>query len=213
MAILQNPLIGRAKKKLGNTVFSTQFGQNTLRTKPLTIKNPKTAAQVAHRTRMKKLAKLLRQVVNYINTAYAGSVQGMSAFSYSMSINMQNCFIDDTSSIEPSMLVLCDHEGSFVDNVVLTSTVTDTIEATFDSMAQTADEEGDKVNAYGFHADGNQIWKFKQDATRSLGTMTLTRPKMTALNIAVYFECLDRSSLVRGNPKHVIKYVGTVTVH
>ena len=176
MAILQNPLIGRAKKKIGNTVFSTVFGQNILKTKPLSIKNPKTDAQMAARKRVIKLAKLLRQVVNYINTAYAGSVQRMAAFSHVMSINLKNCFIDNTASIEPSMLVLCDNEGSFVDNVVLTSTVIDTIEATFDSRAQTADEEGDKVNAYGFHADGNKIWKFDQDATRSLGTMTLTRP-------------------------------------
>jgi hypothetical protein len=213
MAILQNPLIGRAKKKLGNTVFSKQFGKNTLRTKPLDVKNPRTPAQMAVRKRMKKLVQLIRQVINYVNAAYAGSVQGMSPYNRIISLNMKNCFIDDTSNIEPTMFKLCDNEGSFVDNVVLTSTVTDTIEATFNSRAQTPDEEGDKVKAYGFHADGNQIWKFDQEETRSLGTLTLTRPNLTALNIAVYFECLDRLSLVNGNPKHVIKYVGTVTVH
>ncbi len=139
MAILQNPLIGRAKQKLGNTVFSAQFGKNTLRTKPLTIKNPKTAGQVAERTRMKKLVQLIRQVLNYINAAYAGSVHGMSAYNRVISLNLPNCFTDNTSSIDPSLFVLCDNVGSFVDNVVLASTVANTITVTFNSKAQTVE--------------------------------------------------------------------------
>jgi hypothetical protein len=210
MAILQNPLIGRAKQKLGNTVFSTQFGKNTLRTKPLTIKNPKTAAQLAVRTKMKKLVVIIRQVQNYINTAYAGSVHGMSAINRVVSLNMKNCWVDNTSTIDPSLFVLCDHDGSFVDNVVLTSTVANTITGVFNSKAQTVEEGNDFIKAYGFHVDGNKIWQFDQVGTRSTGTITLTAADLTALNVAVYFECLDRLSLIHGNPKHVIKYVGTV---
>ena len=37
---------------------------------------------------------LLRQVLYYINVAYAGSVQSMSPHNRVMSINMKNCFID-----------------------------------------------------------------------------------------------------------------------
>jgi hypothetical protein len=35
---------------------------------------------------------------------------------------------------------------------------------------------------------------------------------MSGLDIAVYFECLDRVNLIEGKPKHVIKNVGTVKV-
>jgi hypothetical protein len=211
MAILQNPLIGRAKQKLGNTVFSAQFGKNTLRSKPLTVKNPKTPAQVLVRDRMKKLVKLFRQVLNYVNTAYAGSVTGMSPYNRVVSLNM-NSFVDNTTDLDPSLLKLCDNDGSFVDNVVLTSTVANTITGTFNSKAQNVDEGTDPVKAYGFYADGNQIFQFDQVAVRNTGTITLTRPGLTAINIAVYFECLDRLSLLNNKPKHVIKYVGTITV-
>ena len=212
MAILQNPLIGRARRKLGNTVFQTLYGQNILKSKPLTVKNPKTPAQVLVRDRWSKLTKLIKQVTNYINTAYAGSVQGMTVFAYVSGINAKNCFIDNSSDIDPTLLKLCDHDGSFVDNVVLTSTVANTITGTFNSKAQNVDEGTDPVKAYGFYADGNQIWQFDQTAVRSTGTITLTRPGMSAINIAVYFECLDRLSLLNNKPKHVIKYVGTITV-
>jgi hypothetical protein len=212
MAILQNPLIGRARRKLGNTVFQTLYGQNILKSKPLTVKNPKTPAQVLVRDRWSKLTKLIKQVTNYINTAYAGSVQGMTVFAYVSGINAKNCFIDNSSDIDPTLLKLCDHDGSFVDNVVLTSTVANTITGTFNSRAQNVDEGTDPVKAYGFYADGNQIWQFDQTAVRNTGTITLTRPGMSAINIAVYFECLDRLSLINNKPKHVIKYVGTITV-
>jgi hypothetical protein len=213
MAIVENPKIGRARNKLGNTVFYTnKWGVNILREKPIHVHNPRTPVQQANRMRLKKLIFLVHQALNYINVAYAGSVQGMSACNRFVSINMKKCFIGDTNSIDPSLFVLCDNDGSFVDNVVLTSTVSNTINGTFDSNAQNPDEDTDPVKAYGFYADGYKFWQFDQVSIRSNGIITLTHPDMSGLNIAVYFECLDRVNLLMDKPKHVIKYVGTVTV-
>jgi hypothetical protein len=212
MAIVENPRIGKARGRVGNVEFTTQYGENVLRSKPLKIKNPRTPAQQFVRGRFKKLIFLVRQVLVYINDAYAGSVKGMSAHSRIMSINMNNCFIDGTASIDPGSFVLCDNDGSFVDNVVMTSPAANTITGTFDSNAQNDDEGNDPVKAYGFYADGNKIWQFDQSATRNTGTITLTLPDMSGLNIAIYFECLDRVNLLMGKPRHVIKYLGTVKV-
>jgi hypothetical protein len=212
MTILQNPIIGPAKKKLGNCVFQIQWGRNILKSKAIKPKNPKTPAQMAHRMRFKKLAQLLRQVNTCLNTAYAGLVLNMSASAYVFHINWKSCFIDKTLLIDPALFRICDNDGSFVDNVVLTSPASNTITGTFDSNAQNDEEGADPVKAYGFYADGNKIWQFEQDAIRSTGTITLTKIDMSGRNIAVYFECLDRVSLIEGMPKHVIKYVGSVTV-
>jgi hypothetical protein len=108
--------------------------------------------------------------------------------------------------------VLCDNDGSFVDNVVLTSSVANTITGTFNSNVENDSEGNDPVNAYGFYADGNIIWQFDQSAIRRTGTITLTRPEISGLPIAIYFECLDREDLINNKPKHIIKYIGTVTV-
>jgi hypothetical protein len=212
MAIVENPEIGKARGCVGNVMFTSHYEKNVLRTKPWSYKDAKTPAQLINRERHKKLMLLLRQVLYYINVAYAGSVQGMSTHNRVMSINLKSCFIANTPDIDPGIFVLCDNDGSFVDNVVLTSTVANTITAAFNSNAQNADEAADLVRAYGFHVEENKIWLFDQFATRSTGSITLTRPEMSGLNIAVYFECLDRINLLMDKPKHVIKYVGTVTV-
>jgi hypothetical protein len=212
MAIIEKSLKGISRKKLGNVVFYTQWGRNILRTKSLTVFDPCTPAQQACRSRFKKLAQLLRQALNCINTAYAGSGQNMHAFNHLMSINMKKCWIGDTTAIDPTIFILCDNNGSFFNNVALTSTVPNTITATFNSNAQNPDEENDPVKAYGFYPDGNQIWQFDQTAIRTTGTITLSRPNISSLKIAIYLECLDRINLINDNPKHIIKYIGTVNV-
>jgi len=212
MTIVANPLIGVARKKMGNVVFTTQWGQNIMKTKPISIKDPKTPRQLAYRERFTKLNGIIRQILHPINRAYAGSIKNMSPYNRVMSINMKNCFIDGTSSIDPSLFVFCENDGSFVDKIVLSSTTTNTITCTFNSKAQNADEDADPVKAYGFNPDRDKIWKFQQVATRSTGTLTLGNNEISGLNIAVYLECLDRITLIDGNPKHVIKYVGTVAV-
>jgi hypothetical protein len=212
MAIVENPKIGRTKGSVGNVVFFTRNGQNIIRTKPLEVKNPKTPAQEFTKGRFKKLILVLKQVLVYINAAYAGSVEGMSTHNRVMSINKKNCFFEGTTSIDPSLFVFCENDGSFVDNVVLSSTSADTITGTFNSNAQNAEEEEDPVRAYGFHAEGDKIWQFEQSAIRKTGTILLTKPEISGLEIAVYFECLDRVNLLMGKPKHVIKYVGIVRV-
>jgi hypothetical protein len=51
MAIVQNPLIGSAKKSAGAITFTRVKGQNIIKTKPLTVKNPRTTGQTDNRLR------------------------------------------------------------------------------------------------------------------------------------------------------------------
>jgi hypothetical protein len=197
------------RKKLGNLEFYTdKFGNNIMRSKPLDMP----PAMKLNCLRMIKLRKLISQVLNNINTAYADSRTDMSPYNHIMSINNPHCFISDTNEIDPAKFVLCENDGSFVANIVLTSTVADTITVTFDSNAQNDDEDSDPVKAFGLDISGNKIWKFEQESVRSTGTITLTQPEMSGLDIAVYLECLDRVNLLMDKPKHVIKYVGTLKV-
>jgi hypothetical protein len=66
MAVTQNPIIGRAKQSLSNTVFSTWKQRNVIRAKPLEVANPRTLGQVTSRNKLKVLsgmAKGLRAAV------------------------------------------------------------------------------------------------------------------------------------------------------
>ncbi len=212
MAIIENFLTKKDRKDMGNVSFYVCRGKYILRSKPLKTKRKRTPAEKINSMRLKKLVLLVKQILKYINAASPGKRQGKCAFRRFMSINLKKCFVKNTYTIEPSLLVLCDNEGSFVANVILNSTVKNKITGTFDSNAQIDDEGEDSVKAYGFDADNNKIWLFDQAAIRKTGTITLTHSEMSAMNIAVYFECLDRVNLLNDNPMHIIKYVGNVKV-
>lgn len=49
MAIIQNPIVGRAKQKFANSIFSTWYGRNVLRSKPLEVRNPRSGKQLTAR--------------------------------------------------------------------------------------------------------------------------------------------------------------------
>ncbi len=86
MAISQNPITGRMRQKMSNVVFSTVFGQNVVRSKPLTVRNPRTSGQVNHRdyfTKVVQLCKILKTVEGVAKrSSRTGRNPKMSAYSY-----------------------------------------------------------------------------------------------------------------------------------
>ena len=86
MAISQNPITGRMRQKMSNVVFSTVFSQNVVRSKPLTVRNPKTTAQMNHReyfTKVVQLCKILKTVEGVAKrSSRTGRNPKMSAYSY-----------------------------------------------------------------------------------------------------------------------------------
>ena len=86
MAISQNPITGRMRQKMSNVVFSTVFSQNVVRSKPLTVRNPKTTAQINHReyfTKVVELCKILKKVEGVAKrSSRTGRNPKMSAYSY-----------------------------------------------------------------------------------------------------------------------------------
>lgn len=86
MAISQNPITGRMRQKMSNVVFSTVFSQNVVRSKPLTVRNPRTTGQVNHRDYFTKVVQLCKILKTCEGVAKRSSRTGrnpkMSAYSY-----------------------------------------------------------------------------------------------------------------------------------
>ena len=80
MAITQNPITGRTKKKFGTAVFSKQFGKNTMRTKPMDVKNPKTPKQLDQRQKFAIMVELARLLMGFIRVTFKQASIGMSEF-------------------------------------------------------------------------------------------------------------------------------------
>jgi len=74
------------RQKMSNVVFSTVFSQNVVRSKPLTVRNPRTTGQVNHRdyfTKVVQLCKILKTVEGVAKrSSRTGRNPKMSAYSY-----------------------------------------------------------------------------------------------------------------------------------
>jgi hypothetical protein len=92
MAIVQNPVTGRTKKKFGSAVFSKQFGKNTMRTKPVEVRNPKTLLQRQQRSKFSLMVALSRMFMGFIRVAFKQAATSMSAFNVFVKSNISNVF-------------------------------------------------------------------------------------------------------------------------
>ncbi|PKP53660.1 MAG: hypothetical protein CVT92_02760 [Bacteroidetes bacterium HGW-Bacteroidetes-1] len=117
MAIVQNPITGRTRKKFGTAVFSKHYEQNTMRSRPKQVSNPRTEGQVLQRSKFAKIVDLIRQVLPFVNEAYATKLKNMSPFNKIVSINSKTVFFEGTSDIDYSKVQFCDNTGSTVSEV------------------------------------------------------------------------------------------------
>ena len=88
MAIVQNPVTGRTKKKFGSAVFSKQFGKNTMRTKPIEVRNPKTLPQKQQRAKFSLIVELARLIMGFVRVGFKQAATGMSQFNVFVQSNI-----------------------------------------------------------------------------------------------------------------------------
>lgn len=84
MAIIKQGILGGFKKKIGSVVGSSWKGVATMRSLPLSVANPKTAAQVSNRDRFKTCAQfaslILASIIKPLMDRFAGQMSGYNYF-------------------------------------------------------------------------------------------------------------------------------------
>jgi hypothetical protein len=207
MAIVQNPITGRTKKKFGTAVFSKQFGKNTMRSKPMDVKNPNTIGQATQRTKFSTIVNLIRQVLSLINSVYAGTLKNMSPFNKIVSINVKNAFTGDPPGLDHTKVILCDFEGSTVNNVTMTAQPNQVMDIAWEPNTTNPDELSTPLTLILINCVTNKVMMFPDVDIRSAGSTTITAPadwvgSQTALHVLT----VDYSQILAGNPKGIIKY-------
>lgn len=207
MAIVQNPITGRTKKKFGTAVFSKQFGKNTMRSKPMDVKNPNTIGQATQRTKFSTIVNLIRQVLSLINSVYAGTLKNMSPFNKIVSINVKNAFTGDPPVLDHTKVILCDFEGSTVNNVTMTAQPNQVMDIAWEPNTTNPDELSTPLTLILINCITNKVMMFPDVDIRSAGSTTITAPadwvgSQTALHVLT----VDYSQILAGNPKGIIKY-------
>lgn len=92
MSVVQNPLIGRARQKLGGTVFTTWKGINVIKGKPLTVANPKTDGQLMRRSALTQIVEIGRKIAGAINFGFKEQAVRKSAFNAFVGYCLKNAF-------------------------------------------------------------------------------------------------------------------------
>lgn len=82
MATTQNPVTGRMSGTFANAVFSTQYSQNIMKAKPLSVRNPQSDLQKTQRALMKKAGELVKAINTFISIVYPASTYKMPAASH-----------------------------------------------------------------------------------------------------------------------------------
>lgn len=83
-----NMFLGQAKGKVGSVVFSRAFGQQISRTKPSSVKNPKTHAQNAQRAILASVAKAASIMTPIVDHSFAGVAYGAESVRHFRKINL-----------------------------------------------------------------------------------------------------------------------------
>ncbi len=68
--IVSNPLIGASRKSMGNATFSNWKGIYVLKTKPISVANPNSQAQIQQRSAFRQLVQAFREMPGAIRTGY-----------------------------------------------------------------------------------------------------------------------------------------------
>ena len=207
MAIVQNPITGRTKKTFGTAVFSKSFGNNTMRSKAMDVRNPQTPGQMRQRTKFSITVALVRQVLSLINEVYARCLTTMSPFNKITSIIVKNAFVGEPPELDHTKVVLCDFEGSTVKNVTLTGQPDQVMDITWEPNTTDANELASLLTFVLFNCSTNEAAIFRDAAVRGDGIASVTVPdEWVDAQTALHVLTRDFSQILAGAPKGIVKF-------
>ena len=176
MAVPQNTLIGKTKQSVGNATFTTWKGINVLKSKPVSVANPRTQGQVNQRTMMANFVKLYRENAAIFNAGFRQLAVKQSAYNAASSANLKNASINNQDSpvlADPSILEVA--KGSLYP-APITGVVTDrssnAIVINWSPGIQADQLNGDIAYATAYSNDGTVVGSSIGEGVRSDGELT-----------------------------------------
>ena len=207
MAIVQNFNIGHARKSLGNTTFSKQFGKNVLKTKAISVKDARTPRQLEQRAKFGMVGKLLSPMSRIIKAAYHGThaVKGMSPYNKMVRYNLKKAVIGE--SIDWNKFEVCTNIGdSVIGNFAVNANPELIVQCSWAKNSSLQPELDSPIDAIVINRENLQVLIFKVCALRKDEIAFLNVPACWVGNtVSVYLQCLDfKGKENNRHPFHVI---------
>jgi len=97
--ITQNPFIGRSKQSAGGMTATTWKGKNVLKTKPVTVANPKSEGQINQRAKMTTLVGFYQLLSSVLIRGFKEMAVGMSEFNAFTSKNLLSSAVSASGGV------------------------------------------------------------------------------------------------------------------
>lgn len=192
MAVVQNPLIGSAKNKIGGTVFQKWKNKNVLRTKPLTVANPNTLPQQKQRLKMSTVVGIMRQIQSTLKEAFNEVIAGITAPNAFVSNNMSAVSVNDSLVVTVDTEAMVFAKGTIAPAVgtAMDSTTENAFNVLFSNNSNGSTALAtDVVNLAIIKSDGTVAAIFPTSNTRGdgeTGAVDITGSFQSGQEVAVY---------------------------
>lgn len=200
MGVIKNGITGGFSKKVGNVVGSSWKGVAYMKSRPQSVKNPRSAGQTAQRLKMKNLVLLAQTFLNaWIQPLWNGAKAQMSGFNAFVMENIPA--MSALGVFNPATAVAATGPMASVAITAATYTVgTKTVAVTFPT---TVDGEQQSANDIAYILVVDPITnkgKASHGALRSTGTISVVLPADIAVNVltaTVYLAFKGNEPLIR----------------
>lgn len=179
MARIQNPIIGQAINQAGGMIFSVWKQLKVMRSKPLSVANPRTPAQEAVRRRMALLASLMREVLQGIRVGFVRFQNGTTQWAQFLKENYATGTSDNgtTASLittalkfaKGTLLPVADFEIGTVSGQTIPLSWTD-------NSGQPGANSDDRLHVVLVNAAGDAVAYIFADVKRVDGAASITAP-------------------------------------
>lgn len=189
--IVQNPLIGRARKSAGGMTATTILGKNVLKATPISVANPKTDAQLAQRARQTMALGIYQSLANVIKTSFKEAAVGMYPVNKFVSINQSNGAViaaGTGATFVPANLEVS--KGSIgstpIDGVTATSSQPDVVISFDNTTIPSNGALTDKVVAVAYNETKNEYAVGDFSTSRGAGSKTISFASNIGASDAIY---------------------------
>jgi hypothetical protein len=211
MSVVQNPITGRTRGKFSNAIFSKWKQLNTIRAKPLQVKQPNTQGQLDQRTAFSIIVRYARMVLTMLRFSFKYSASTMSEFNFFIKKNI-DCVDIVTGKIAAAFLELLEFssgpEAGLFDTAITSASAAAVVVTWDDTYMADSREVGDKVILFVYNSTEDTMSAIDNNILFSAGTGSFPLTSTPSDNLYIY-AAVCTANMSRFSPS---QYIGTESV-
>lgn len=211
MSVVQNPITGRSRGKYSSSVFSKWKGLNTLRSKPLSVNQPNTLAQLTQRSAFAIAVAYARMILTMIRYSLKYSAVNITEFNQfiKLVIGLVDTATNKIAVGSEDNLIFSAGPEPGLEDAAIAYTSGNNFTLTWDeNYMSELREVTDKMVVFMYNATQNKMIAIDTEVLFSVGTASVAHQGASSDHIFVY-ACVCTASYSRFSPS---SYVNTFTV-